>query len=113
MRPNSKIYISGSISGLSRREYMSRFADVEEMLRVRGYRVCNPTRLLPCRWAWVYPLMEVLLGKTLAYRLTLAYDLHHLRKCDGILMMWGHGRSRGARLERLQARKWRIKSITF
>lgn len=113
MRPNSKIYISGPISGLSRREYMSRFADVEEMLRVRGYRVCNPTRLLPCRWSWVYPLMEVLLGKTLAYRLTLAYDLHHLRKCDGILMMWGHDKSRGARLERLQAHRWRIKSITF
>ena len=113
MKLTPKIYISGPITGLKRREYLARFADVEQMLRVRGYRVCNPTRLLPARWWWVYPLMEKVLGKRLAYLATIGYDLRNLRKCDGILMMWGSEKSRGARLERLKAHQWKIKTITF
>ena len=109
---NERIYISGAISGLKRREYMQQFANVEQMLKARGFRVVNPTRLWPCRWRLVYPVMEMLLGKRNAYRLTLAYDLFELRLCDGLYTMWGSERSRGARLERMKARQWNIEIMT-
>ena len=101
-----KIYISGKISGLRRKDYMYRFEDVAGMLERRGYKVVNPTRLWPCRWRWVYPTMEWLVGGKTTYRCVIAYDLWRLRQCDGIYMMWGSERSRGARLERMKAREW-------
>lgn len=105
------VYISGPISGLRREEYMYRFADVAGMLERRGYKVVNPTRLWPCRWRWVYPMFERLVGGKTAYRCVMAYDLWLLRRCDGIFMMFGSDKSRGARLERLKARQWNIEMI--
>lgn len=56
---------------------------------------CKPTRLLPCRWSWVYRLM--------GYRLTLLYDLFFLMRCQGVYMLDGWKQSRGARIERYVA----------
>ena len=105
------VYISGPISGLRREEYMYRFADVAGMLERRGYKAVNPTRLWPCRWRWVYPLMERVVGGKTAYRCVLAYDLWKLWHCDGIFVMCGSERSRGARLERRKAREWGIDAV--
>ena len=105
------VYVSGPISGLRREEYMYRFADVSVMLERRGYKVVNPTRLWPCRWRWVYPLMEMVVGGKTAYRCVLAYDLWKLWHCDGIFVMCGSERSRGARLERRKAREWGIDAV--
>ena len=85
------IYISGAISGLPREEYMKRFADAEQELIKQGYKVLNPTKLLPSRHLWVYRLV--------GYKLTLLYDLWHLMKCNGIYMIDGWENSKGARLE--------------
>ncbi len=86
-----RVYISGPISGLSRRRYMARFALAEEYLKRQGFQVCNPTRLAPCRWLWLYRLM--------GYRLTLLYDLWHLMRCSHIYLMDGWKDSRGAQIE--------------
>lgn len=92
------VYISGPISGISRREYLSRFAIAEFNLHMEGKNVLNPTRLAPCRLPWLYRL--------LGYRITILYDLIWLRRCTHIYMMKGWEKSRGARLERKKALEW-------
>ena len=73
-----RVYISGPMSGLSREYYMKCFAERERQLRMvhPDWRIVNPTKLAPCRWPWLYRL--------LGDRLTLAYDLWHLRRCTHI-----------------------------
>lgn len=87
-----KIYISGAISGLERKEYLSRFAKAECYLRKQGYDVVNPTKLLPSKHLWIFNII--------GYNLTLLYDLRHLMNCDGIYMIKGWECSKGARLEK-------------
>lgn len=91
MQRMKRVYISGQMSGLPREEYIARFAKAEELLRQEGFDVMNPTRLLPCRWSWLYRLM--------GYRLTLMYDLWRLSKCDLIYKMPGWKESHGANIE--------------
>lgn len=98
-----RIYISGPMSGLPREEYLLNFAAIQVMLEACGYEVVSPTQLAPCRWPWLYRL--------LGYRLTLAYDLYHLRRCTHIYMMPGSEHSKGARLERLTARRLNIQLL--
>jgi hypothetical protein len=100
-----RIYISGAISGIEREVYMAKFAEAERVLRSKGYEVCNPTLLLPSRCLWVYRMM--------GYRLTLLYDLWHLFHCDGIVMLTGWTRSKGARLELATAKIFNIEIITL
>ena len=101
--PLMKIYISGPISGLERADYMANFAEAERRLRAKGYDTLNPTRLAPCRHLWIY--------KLLGYRLTLLYDLWHLMKCDGIVLLKGWSKSKGARLENATARIFKLKEL--
>ena len=91
----TKVYLSGPITGYSRQEYMKRFADAEEHLRELGYKVCNPTKALPCRFLWIY--------KILGYKFTLLYDLWLLSRCDKICMLSGSENSKGAFLEKVAA----------
>ena len=97
---NARVYISGPMSGLDRELYLKMFRRAEQSLRSQGYtRVVNPIRVWACRWPWLYRIV--------GYRLTLAYDLWLLSRCDAIYMVgtdWQQ--SRGARLERLKAIKW-------
>lgn len=72
-----KIYISGPITGLERHVYLKNFDDAELKLRAMGYKVINPTKLLPSRFLWIY--------KIIGYKLTLLYDIWHLLNCDGII----------------------------
>lgn len=90
-----KIYISGPITGLERHVYLKNFADAELKLRANGYKVINPTKLLPSRFLWIY--------KIIGYKLTLLYDLCHLMNCDYIYLLDGWMQSRGARIERYVA----------
>lgn len=98
-----RIYISGPISGIDRKVYLANFANAEQHLKAQGYEVTNPTRLPPSRWLFIY--------KMLGYRLTLLYDLWHLFKCDGITMLNGWQRSKGARLEYAVAKIFNIKEV--
>ena len=105
MKKRKRIYISGPISGLKRERYLRLFADAESSLKTAGYEVVNPTKLAPCRWRWIYAV--------LGYRWTLAYDIWHLKRCDGIFMIPGWMRSRGARVEYRKAKKKGLKVLRY
>ena len=98
-----KIYISGPITGMERHVYLKNFDDAELKLRAMGYKVINPTKLLPSRFLWIY--------KIIGYKLTLLYDIWHLLNCDGIYMIDGWKWSKGARLERAIAQLFNIELI--
>lgn len=95
------------MSGLPEREWWLRFKRAELLLWWRhGFDVVNPAESIIARHPWLYRL--------LGYRFTLWYDLRLLRRCTHICMV-GHDwwMSRGARLERMKARKWGIKEIKW
>ena len=99
-----KVYLSGKMSGLSNDQWRMRFAERDAILTWEGYKVVNPARTIIARHPWLYRIV--------GYRLTLWYDLRLLRRCDAIFMVGSDWRdSRGARLERLTARKWGIKEL--
>ena len=95
-----RIYISGPMTGIEPREYRRRFREAETILRRHGYGSINPCRVWPCRFPWLYRLMNALLGKRLAYAVVLCYDLILLMtRADGIAMLPGWRASRGANIE--------------
>ena len=95
-----RIYISGPMSGIEPREYRRRFREAEAILRRHGYGCINPCRVWPCRFPWLYRLMNALMGKRLTYAVILAYDLILLMtRADGIVMLPGWQASRGAQIE--------------
>ncbi len=98
-----KVYISGPMSGLSPQVYVPRFQVAEEILRGRGYRVCNPIRLLPCTHPAVY--------RMIGYYPTLAYDILHLLSCDYIVYLPGYTQSRGCMIERRAARRFGVRRL--
>lgn len=106
-----KIYLSGSISGRDRKDYLKQFADAEEHLRELGYDVCNPTKVFVCRYIWLYYCMEKLFGKTSTYKIILLYDLWLLSRCDKICMLSGSESSKGAFLEKVAAETFGMTQI--
>lgn len=86
-----KVYISGKISGLERDVYLAHFAKAEELLKAQGYKVVNPTKMPPCRWPWLYKLMD--------YNLTLLYDIWLMMGCDHIYKIPGWRESPGSNIE--------------
>ena len=95
-----RIYISGPMTGIEPREYRRRFRETETILRRHGYGCINPCRVWPCRFPWLFRLMNALLGKRLAYAVVLCYDLLLLMtRADGIAMLPGWQASRGAQIE--------------
>ena len=99
-----RIYISGPMTGIEPREYRRRFREAETILRRHGYGCINPCRVWPCRFPWLYRLMNALLGGRLTYAVILAYDLILLMtRADGIAMLPGWRASRGANIENYTA----------
>ncbi|MBR6604578.1 MAG: DUF4406 domain-containing protein [Prevotella sp.] len=108
-----RIYISGPMTGIEPREYRRRFREAETILRRHGYGCINPCRVWPCRFPWLYRLMNALLGKRLTYAVILAYDLILLMtRADGIAMLPGWETSRGARIENYTARHFPLMGIS-
>ena len=100
MKKKRRIYISGPMTGIEPREYRRRFRETETILRRHGYGCINPCRVWPCRFPWLFRLMNALLGKRLAYAVVLCYDLLLLMtRADGIVMLPGWQASRGAQIE--------------
>ena len=99
-----KVYLSGRMSGIPTELWRWRFRMAEKGLKICGNKVVNPADTMIARHLWLYRL--------LGYRFTLWYDLRLLKKCDAIFMVGNDWQqSRGARLERLKARKWGIKEL--
>ena len=100
MKKKRRIYISGPMTGIEPREYRRRFREAEAILRRHGYGCINPCRVWPCRFPWLFRLMNALLGRRLTYAVILAYDLLLLMtRADGIAMLPGWQASRGAQIE--------------
>ena len=108
-----RIYISGPMTGIEPREYRRRFGEAEAILRRNGYGCINPCRVWPCRWPWLFRLMNAVMGKRLAYAVILAYDLILLMtRADGIAMLPGWQASRGAQIENFTARHFPLMGIS-
>ena len=108
-----RIYISGPMTGIEPREYRRRFREAETILRRHGYGCINPCRVWPCRFPWLFRLMNALLGKRLTYAVILAYDLILLMtRADGIAMLPGWQASRGAQIENYTARHFPMMGIS-
>ena len=104
MSKDKRVYLSGRMSNIPPVIWRWRFSIVKETLEERGWRVINPADTLIARHPWLYWLA--------GYRLTLWYDLRLLRRCTHIYMVGNDWHlSRGARLERMKARKWNIKIL--
>ena len=89
------------MSGLPANIWHARFFGAQCGLERMGMQAVNPADTLIARHPWLYRLV--------GYRWTLWYDLQLLKRCDLFTMVgddWHQ--SRGARLERLKARKWGI-----
>ena len=113
MNKKRRIYISGPMTGIEPREYRHRFREAEAILRRHGYGCINPCRVWPCRFPWLYRLMNALLGKRLTYAVILAYDLILLMtRADGIAMLPGWKASRGAQIENYVARHFPLMGIS-
>ena len=80
-----RIYISGRMSGLTRKDYTARFNAAEKELEV-DYKVFNPVR-----WGWCL--------KYLPYRFALAFDMLRICFCDRVYMLNGWTLSDGATAE--------------
>lgn len=92
------------MSGIPPETWRWRFTQWQILLESQGYKVVNPADTLIARHPWLYRIV--------GYRKTLAYDLWLLHKCDRIFMVGADWQqSRGARLERMKARKWNIKEF--
>ena len=101
------------MTGIPRSEYQRKFREAERILHRHGYGVINPCRVWPCRFPWLYRLMNALLGKRLAYAVILAYDLILLMtRADGIAMLPGWQASRGARIENYTASHFPMMGIS-
>jgi hypothetical protein len=113
MKMKRRIYISGPMTGIEPREYRRRFREAEAILRRHGYGCINPCRVWPCRFPWLYRLMNALLGRRLTYAVILAYDLILLMtRADGIAMLPGWQSSRGAQIENYVARHFPMMGIS-
>lgn len=94
-----KVYISGPISGLDRKEVIENFSNADLLLRKNGYSTSNPTNALVFKHPRIYRLLERVLGEDGAYRTVLVYDLWLLSRSDTICMIDGWQLSRGAKIE--------------
>jgi hypothetical protein len=94
------------MSGLPEFIWWNRFRLAQYELEAKhgNVKVVNPADTIIAKHPWLY--------KIVGYRLTLAYDLWLMKHCTHIYMVgddWQQ--SRGARLERMKARKWNIKEL--
>ena len=94
------------MSGLPKDIWRARFLRAYFGLEHRGIKAVNPSDTIIACNPWLYRL--------LGYRFTLWYDLRLLKRCTHIYMVGNDWHlSRSARLERMKARKWGIKILTY
>lgn len=88
-----KIYISGRIT--RNPHYIQDFQKAEEQLKLSGFEVVNPTKVVP-------------LDENKTWRDYMKDDIKTLVDCEAIYMLAGWWRSRGARLEHHIANKLKM-----
>ena len=80
-----KIYISGAVTGTD--DYIERFARAEEQLKAQGFEVINPAKV------------NAMLPKSTSYGEYMAMSQTMLSMADGIFLLNGWERSKGAKQE--------------
>ena len=108
-----RVYISGPLTdpktGKPSVENLTAFKWANSRLKKEGYvKTTNPTKVWVCRWPWMYRLLERLVGKEIAYRIVLLYDIILLLRCDIIYKIPGWQQSRGANIESCVAYHFKI-----
>ena len=88
---NMKVYISGKISGTDLTHTRKRFSDVADKLQSLGHEVTNPL----CNG----------LSETDPWEAHIAKDIANLLQCEGIYMLQGWEKSKGARIEQAIAKE--------
>lgn len=91
-----KVYIAGKITGLDTQFVKEKFAKSEWILKRKGHKTVNPTRLVPINYDW-QKAMDIC--------------LHHLKTCDAIYMQEDWQDSKGAVIEHETAIKHKLKVI--
>lgn len=83
-----KLYIAGPVTNCP--GYPERFARAENLLQARGFEADNPPRMIGLHpgWAWADYMKAA---------------LRIMLRCEGVALLPGWWRSRGARLEALLA----------
>jgi hypothetical protein len=90
-----KIYLAGPMTGLPELNYPA-FFEAAKALEAKGYEVVNPAALFTIDdvgGPWEYYMRGALQG---------------MLECDGIVLLKGSGRSKGATLELLIAKQLRF-----
>jgi hypothetical protein len=88
-----KLYISGAMSGIDQYNF-PKFNDVAAFVKFQGHEAVNPAEFdkdVPPYAGWVCSENE--------WREYLRRDILHLLPCDGVVVLDGWRRSKGARLE--------------
>ena len=80
-----KLYITGPMTGIPENNFPL-FHKVAKGLREMGYETVNPAELLPS-------------GLSVEWEDFMREDITHLMKCDGVVLLPGWSRSRGAKIE--------------
>lgn len=94
-----KAYICGKVSGEPREECKRKFAEAETKLRVKGFEVVNPMKIVPSdcdSWAQAMKIC-----------------LSHLIECDIVFTLGDHNQSRGALIEQIVANALDIPVISI
>lgn len=92
---NRRIYISGQMTRLSKREWYKKFKRAEQRLLAAGYNVVNPAKN----------------AMSLTYDEYMAIDLMLLENCDAIYMLDNWKISRGACKELIRARELNLEVL--
>lgn len=91
----ARVYISGPMSGRTKKDYMLHFHRIEQLIRESDEQPVNLTRM----WGILQPLFE-----RIPYKYQVILDCLFLASCDEICLLKGHESSRGCALEKEVAR---------
>ena len=83
-----KIYISGPITGREKEEYMEHFQKAEDHIRANGWLPVNPAKM-----------QALLPEEETTHDEYMVVSLAELSICDGVYMLKGWKKSKGARIE--------------
>ena len=100
----TRVYLSGSITGLPREEYTRNFARAEQHYTTAGFEVVNPVTI-----------GEKLLQEKpdASYEDYMARDLEALQSCTAIAMLAGWEDSPGAQREKAEAEQLGLEIMQY
>ena len=100
LTPETKVYITGKISGLEEAEYLPLFAEAADFLRGHGFTPVNPIEVVPeCAEACNSGLTFGDGRYMHTWQCYMKADIIELMKCEAIMALPNADDSKGAQLE--------------